>query len=370
MTYDIPFVDLQAQQAEVHEAVMADIDQVVRSGAFIGGEHVAAFEGEYAAHAGSSHCVGVANGTDALEIALRAGGVGSGGEVILPANTFVATAEAVVRAGATPVLVDVDPLHLLLDPDRLEAALTSRTRAVIAVHLFGQMAPMEKIREALNDRDILIVEDAAQSQGASRGGVRSGSWGTIAATSFYPGKNLGAGGDAGAITTDDEDLAARARLVANHGSERKYIHEVLGFNSRMDAVQAVLLRHKLRRLDVWNAMRQEAALRYSELLSDCEQVLLPQAMEGNEHVWHLYPIRIPERDEVLAALEKNGIGAGIHYPVPVHLTPAFHYLGHAPGSFPVSEAAAREMVSLPMFPHITPEQQSAVVEVVRLALGR
>jgi dTDP-4-amino-4,6-dideoxygalactose transaminase len=365
MTFDIPFVDLRAQQAEVHQAVMEDLERVFRDTGFVGGPEVVAFEEEYARYTGVSHCVGVANGTDAVEIALRAAGIGPGCEVILPANTFIATAEAVVRAGATPVLVDADEATLLIDPDQVARAVTPRTRAVVAVHLFGQIAPVEQIAGVLDGADVVLIEDAAQSQGATRGGVRSGALGLVAATSFYPGKNLGAGGDAGAVTTNDEELAARARLLSNHGSEHKYVHETMGFNSRMDAVQAVVLRHKLRHLDAWNLMRQSAARRYSELLAGCEDLVLPVPMKGNEHVWHLYPIRVPNRDEVMSALQKNGIGAGIHYPVPIHLTPAYQELGLAGGNYPVTEAAALQMVSLPMFPHITASQQEAVAEVIR-----
>lgn len=370
MTPDIPFVDLRAQQAEIHEAVMEDLERVFREAGFVGGPEVEGFEEEYARYTGVSHCVGVANGTDAVEIALRAAGIGSGCEVILPANTFIATVEAVVRAGASPVLVDADETTLLIDPEQVARAVTPRTRAVIAVHLFGQIAPVEQISDVLEGADVILIEDAAQSQGATRGGVRSGALGLMAATSFYPGKNLGAGGDAGAVTTNDEELAARARLLSNHGSEHKYVHETMGFNSRMDAVQAVVLRHKLRRLDAWNLMRQRAARRYSELLAGHEHVVLPATLEGNEHVWHLYPIRVPDRDEVMSALQKNGIGVGVHYPVPIHLTPAYQELGLGQGDFPVTEAAALQMVSLPMFPHITDLQQEAVVEVIRGVLGQ
>lgn len=367
-TAPVPFLDLVAQQAEVLDDVMADLAEVMASAGFVGGPHVADFEREYARFIGVDHCVGVANGTDALEMALRAVGVGPRDEVILPANTFVATAEAVSRIGAVPVLVDVDRDALLMDPDAVSSAVSSRTRAVIPVHLYGQMAPVELVQSALRERDVAVVEDAAQSQGASRHGIASGGAGRIAATSFYPGKNLGAGGDAGAVTTDDADLANRVRLLGAHGSATKYVHEVLGFNSRLDAIQAVVLRHKLRRLKPWNEMRRVAADRYFRLLSEVPGVTLPNVLPGNIPVWHLYVVRVPKRDAVLSSLHEAGVGAALHYPSPVHLTPAFADLGYAAGDFPVAEEAAHTLLSLPMFPHITSAQQDLVVEALSTAL--
>jgi dTDP-4-amino-4,6-dideoxygalactose transaminase len=370
VTKSVPLVDLTAAQAEIAQDLAADIDRVLSTASFVGGADVADFEREYAEFVGVRHCVGVANGTDALELALRAVGVGPGEEVVLPANTFIATAEAVVRAGATPVLVDVDPRTLLVDPDRLPAALTPRTRAILPVHLFGQLAPVEDVLRAVDGRDIVVIEDAAQSQGAMRWGVGSGAVGRLAATSFYPGKNLGAAGDAGAVTTDDDALSARVRLLGNHGSRQKYVHDEVGFNSRLDAIQAVVLRHKLRRLPQWNALRRQAARRYAEMLGDIEKIVLPATAEGNEHVWHLYVVRVPDRDGVVSQLNARGIGAGIHYPVPLHLTGAFSPLGFGRGSFPVSEAAADEILSLPIYPHITVDQQERVVTALLEALGR
>lgn len=369
MDQPIPLVDLRAAQAEIADALAPDMQQVLATAGFIGGEHVAAFEEEYAAFCGVRHCVGLGNGTDAVELALRAVGVGPGHEVILPANTFIATAEAVARTGGTPVLVDVDPGTLLMDPDRLSSAITARTRAVVPVHLYGRLADMNDVHRAVEGRDVVVVEDAAQSQGATRDGVVSGAAGRIAATSFYPGKNLGAAGDAGAVTTDDDDLARAVRLLGNHGSEVRYVHETLGFNSRLDALQAVVLRHKLRRLPDWNEQRSAAALRYGELLADIAKVGLPAPADGLEHVWHLYVVRVPDRDLVLGHLNERGIGAAIHYPVPVHLTGAFQDLGGGVGSFPVAEAAAEEILSLPMFPHLTPDQQERIATALRDVLG-
>ncbi|MGJ7442284.1 DegT/DnrJ/EryC1/StrS family aminotransferase [Aquipuribacter sp. MA13-6] len=363
----VPLVDLAAQQQEIDEEVFVGLREVFDRTSFIAGPPVGAFEAEYARFVGARHCVGVANGTDALELAFRAVGVGPGDEVVLPANTFIATAEAVVRVGALPVLVDVDPEYLLLDVGAARAAVGPRTAAVVPVHLFGQVAPVEEL-DVLRAAGMPVVEDAAQSQGARRHGRSAGQLGTVAATSFYPGKNLGAAGDAGGVTTDDDEIASAVRLMGAHGSRRKYDHEVVGFNSRLDTVQAVVLSAKLRRLAGWNERRRKAAARYDHLLSGLEAVRLPSTAPGNEHVWHLYVVRVPERDRVLAALNAAGVGAGIHYPVPVHLTGAFAHLGLGPGDFPVAEQAAREMISLPMFPHITAEQQAFVVEALDAAL--
>jgi len=256
-----------------------------------------------------------------------------------------------------------------MDPDAVAAAVTSRTKAVIPVHLYGQPADVKSLRRALPRDEIRVVEDAAQSHGASRWGVRSGALADIAATSFYPGKNLGAAGDAGGVTTDDPDLAMQVRRLASHGSTRKYVHDVVGFNSRLDTIQAAVLRHKLRALPRWNEMRREAAGRYADLLGSMEKVQLPTVLEGNVHAWHLYVVRVPDRDNVLARLHENGIGAGLHYPYPLHLTEAFASLGKKPGSFPVAERSAGEIFSLPMFPHITADQQARVAEALRTAIG-
>jgi dTDP-4-amino-4,6-dideoxygalactose transaminase len=365
----IPLVDLAAQHTAVAEEVAEGWRQVLAKTSFIAGPQVAAFESEYAAFTGARHCVGVANGTDAIEVALRALGVGQGDECILPANTFVATAEAVARAGATPVLADcADDGTYLLDVSAAEAALTPRTRAIIPVHLYGQAAPVERLLPLAKRAGAWVVEDAAQAQGARRKDRSAGVLGHVAATSFYPGKNLGAYGDAGATVTDSSELAARMRMIADHGSRRKYDHEVIGVNSRLDALQAVVLSAKLRRLAGWNAARRAAALRYDQLLAGVAEVVRPRVLDGNEHVWHLYVVRVPDRDQVIKELHAAGIGAGIHYPVPVHLSSAFVGLGYAEGAFPVAERAAREVLSLPLFPEITPAQQERVVSALIAAV--
>jgi len=364
---DIPLVDLQASHAEIAEEVRQGFDRVLTGGAYIKGPDVTAFEQEYAAFSGVRHAVGTANGTDALELALRALELPAGGGVVLPANTFVATAEAVVRAGLRPVLVDVDPEHLLIDPAAAAEALPEAV-ALVPVHLNGQLAPMGELLALAGHRP--VVEDGAQSQGARQHDRVSGSWGRISATSFYPGKNLGAYGDAGAVVTDDADLAAAVRLIGDHGSGRKYVHERFGFNSRMDTLQAVVLRAKLRRLPAWNELRRAAAERYDKLLGGLDGVVLPRTLPGNEHVWHLYAVRVERgRDAVLAELQAAGVGAGVHYPVPVHLQPAFRGLGYGEGAFPVTERAAGEILTLPLFPQITEAQQTRVADALARAVG-
>ena len=357
----IPLVDLAAAHAEVAAEVEIGFKRIIAETAFVGGAEVAAFEQEYAAFTGVPHCVGVANGTDALELALRAVGVGPGAEVILPANTFIATAEAVARTGATVVLVDCDPHTYLIDVDAALAAVTPATRAIVPVHLYGQLAPVEQLRAGT---DVAIVEDAAQCQGATRFGRGAGVDG-IAATSFYPGKNLGAYGDAGAVVTASEELATTVRTLGSHGGLKKYTHDLIGVNSRLDGLQAVVLRAKLARLADWNARRRAVAARYDELLTGLD-VVTPVTLDGNEHVWHIYCIRVPRRDEVVSRLNAAGIGAAIHYPLPIHQTGAFAHLG---GSFPNAEAAAPEILSLPIYPQITPEQQARVAEALTAALA-
>ena len=363
----IPLVDLRAAHAEVAAEIQAGLDDVIARAAFIKGEVTAAFERDYAAFSGVTHCVGVANGTDAIELALRAAELPAGSEVIMPANTFVATAEAVVRAGLRPAFADVDPDYLLLDPASLASTLAENTSAVLPVHLFGQLAPMAPIAKVAGGHGAVVVEDAAQAHGASQDGKSAGKFGVLAGVSFYPSKNLGAYGDAGAVLTDSAEHAHRVRLLADHGSERPYEHVAIGFNSRLDAVQAVVLRAKLARLTAGNAARRQAAERYRELLADLPEVILPATAPGNEHAWHLYVIRVPRRDHVLKFLHEKGIQAGVHYPVPVHLQPAFRKFGFAPGDFPTAEAAAGQLLSLPMYPQITVAQQRRVAGALRRA---
>jgi dTDP-4-amino-4,6-dideoxygalactose transaminase len=365
----IPLVDLRAQHEQVADEIAEGFRRVLDETSFILGGDVAQFEAEFAAFSGVDHCIGVGNGTDALELALRALDVGAGDEVILPTNSFIATAMAVVRAGATVVLVDSDPRYHLIDVDQAAARIGPKTKAVIPVHLFGQVAPMEGLGEATESRGIPLVEDAAQSQGARRNRQAAGGLGAIAGTSFYPGKNLGAYGDGGAVTTNDAGLAGRVRHLRNYGSEVKYHHPEEGFNSRLDTLQAVVLRVKLRRLAEWNEQRRQAARRYDELLGHRDDVVLPSTLDGNEHIFHLYVVEVDDRDDVLGRLQQAGVGAGVHYPVPIHLQGAFAALGHGPGAFPVAEAAAGRILSLPLFPGITADQQARVVEELEKALS-
>jgi dTDP-4-amino-4,6-dideoxygalactose transaminase len=374
----IQLVDLGSAHAEIADEVEDGFKRVFATTGFVGGPEVAAFEQEYAAYSGVQYCVGVANGTDALELALRASGVGRDDEVVLPANTFIATAEAVVRAGAKPVLVDCDPDTQLIDVDAALAAVGPRTAAVVPVHLYGQHAAVERLEVKLATSGTRIVEDAAQCQGATRHGRGAGA-GTdrpaIAATSFYPGKNLGAYGDGGAVLTDDAALAEHVRALANHGGTGKYRHDRIGFNSRLDALQAVVLRAKLRRLPDWNDARRAAAARYDALLADVDGVVSPVADPGNVHVWHLYVVRLDvfegdqsRRDALIAHLAAEGIATGIHYPAPVHLTPAFEHLGHGPGDFPNAEAASARILSLPLHPHLTESDQVRIVSALSAGL--
>ncbi|MEV6292879.1 DegT/DnrJ/EryC1/StrS family aminotransferase [Streptomyces sp. NPDC051896] len=367
----IPLVDLKAAHEEVADEVRAGFERILAGTAFIGGDEVRRFERAYADFGGVAHCVGVANGTDAVELALRASGIGPGDEVVIPANTFIATAGAVARTGARPVLADCRPDTYLLDPQAALEAVGPATRAVVPVHLYGQMADVPTLARQLPDR-VKVVEDAAQCQGATRDGRTPGSGG-IAATSFYPGKNLGAYGDAGAVLTDDEELAGLVRAIANHGGVAKYRHDVPGFNSRLDGLQAVVLRAKLARLADGNAARRAAAARYDTLLADLTaagRIVLPTTAAGNVHVWHLYVVQVTgaDRDDIVGKLNAEGIGAGVHYPAPVHLTPAYRHLGHARGDFPHAEKAADRILSLPLYPQITPDQQQRVVDTLTHAL--
>lgn len=365
----IPLVDLKLQHRQIAGEISEGFQRVFEGTSFILGPEVAEFERGFAAISGIRHCVGVANGTDALELVLRALEIGAGHEVILPVNTFMATALAVARTGAVPVLVDCDPVYQLIDVRQAGSRVNGRTRAIIPVHLFGQMAPMEQLLDLATSARVALVEDAAQAQGARRNGTSAGGFGIGAGTSFYPGKNLGAYGDAGAVLTNSNAIADSVRALRNYGSDAKYHHPRTGFNSRLDTLQAVVLLAKLRHLEEWNQARRAAAARYDTILGGLPGVTLPATLTGNEHVFHLYVIRIPRRDDVLRRLEGAGIGAGIHYPVPIHLQGAVRELGYKRGDFPVAEKAAQEILSLPLFPGITVEQQERVVQELKRVLS-
>jgi dTDP-4-amino-4,6-dideoxygalactose transaminase len=359
-TTGVPMLDLGYQTAIVADEVNSGFARVIAANEFILGPDVAEFEREYASYLDVGHVVGVGNGTDALVLALRAAGIRRGDEVVLPANTFVATAEAVVLVGAIPRFVDCGEDYLI-DLDSLADAVSHRTRAVVAVHLYGQVAPIERIRAIVGD-DVVIVEDAAQSQGARSGDRWAGALGDVAATSFYPGKNLGAFGDAGAVMTGSEAIADTVRALRNHGGLRKYEHTRIGTNSRLDTLQAVVLRAKLARLDEWNDQRRAVAARYTSALDAVDRVSAPVGTPGVDHVFHQYVVQVDDRDRVLAELNRAGIGAGVHYPVPVHLLPAFDRFSPGMGAFPTAEAQAGRILSLPVYPGLTEAMQAQVVD--------
>jgi len=369
----IPLVDVRAGHAEIADAVREGFERVLDSSIFVLGPEVSAFEEEFARFVGCRCCIAVSNGTDALELALRAAGVGAGDEVLVPVNTFVATALAVVRAGAKPVFVDCESEHLLIDERAIEPLLTPRTKAIIPVHLYGQMTAMGPILEVADGRGLHVIEDFAQAQGARQGSRAAGAIGSLGATSFYPAKNLGAYGDAGAVVTSDPDLAESLRGLRNHGGTRKHHHPRAGFNCRMDALQAVVLRAKLKLLAGWNALRRDAAGRYDRLLRDLAPARAVARLPGNEHVYHLYVLKLEgrsiDRDRIVQRFHESGIEAAIHYPTPLHLTGAFSGLGYRRGDFPVAEKVAGRILSLPIFPQITADQQERVVACLRRTLS-
>ncbi|MBF0624027.1 MAG: DegT/DnrJ/EryC1/StrS family aminotransferase [Magnetococcales bacterium] len=341
---------------------MEAVERVLSRGDFIKGEELSLFEAEFAAFSGVAHAIGCASGTDALHLGLRALGVQPGDEVIMPAMTFVATALGITLTGARPVLVDVDPETGLIDPDAVRRAITPRTRAILPVHLFGQCAAMDVLAGIATERGLWLVEDAAQAHGARHGERRAGSMGVVGCFSFFPGKNLGAFGDGGLVTTNDPALADRIALLGNWGSRRKYHHEEMGFNSRLDTLQAAFLRIKLRHLDEGNAARRRHAQRYDEALGDLPHIRLTRHDAGS--IYHLYVIRTPARDEVLARLHAEGIQAGVHYPFAVHQLQAYRWLGHVTGDFPVAEDWARHSLSLPIYPELPEDTAQRVARLL------
>lgn len=357
---EVPFVDLAAEHAAYRDEMDAAMAGVIDSCSFVLGDEVAAFEDAFAAYCGTAHAVGVDSGFSALELMLRAYGIGPGDEVITTANTFVATAAAIDAAGARPVLVDVDPVTQCMSPDGFAAAITPRTKAVVPVHLFGRVAPMDPIVEVANRHGLLVFEDACQAHGARYRGRRAGALGHAAAFSFYPSKNLGALGDGGMITTDDPEVAERLRMLRNVGSAEKYIHEIRGFNRRLDTIHAAVLAIKLDHLDTVNDRRRDAAAAYSALLADLP-IDLPRPAPFGEHVYHLFVVETEQRDELQELLKQRGVSTGIHYPVPIHLQPGYRWLGYGEGDFPVAERLARQILSLPMFPTIDLAQIAYVV---------
>ena len=364
----IPFLDLKAHHDPIRAEVMAALNEVIDQNSFAGGPFVTRFEEQYANFCDAKYCVGVANGTDAIWLALLAKGIGHGDEVITVPMTFMATAEAITYAGAKPVFVDIDPSTYTMDVGRVSAAITPRTKAIIPVHLFGQCADMDPIMAIAAKRGLAVIEDGAQAQGARYKTRKAGSMGHACATSFYPGKNLGAWGEDGAITTKDAQLRDRMFMFREHGQKKKYFHDVIGWNGRMDGMQGAVLSVKLKYLEKANAGRRRAAARYQELLSGTENLILPREAAYAGHVFHIYPVQVPKRDAIMQRLSEKGIGTGIHYPVPVHLQTAYSSLGHKPGDFPISESCANAFLSLPMFPELTDDQITIVAEELRSAV--
>jgi len=365
----VPFLDLTAHHQPIREQLDAAIRDVIDSNAFAGGPFVAAFEREFAQYCGSSFGIGVGNGTDALWLSLLALGVGPGDEVITVPSTFMATAEAISFCGARPKFVDIDEQTYTLDAGLLESAITPRTKAIIPVHLFGQCADMDPIIEIASRHGIPVVEDACQAHGALYKGRKAGSLGATGCFSFYPGKNLGALGEAGAIVTNDKELAGKIQVLRDHGQHRKYHHSCVGWNARMDGIQGAVLSVKLKQLDVCNVRRHSHGLLYDQLLGDAEEIITPFEAPHNRHVYHVYAVRVKNRDAIMQALGEKGISCAIHYPIPVHLQEAYQFLGHKEGSFPVAERCAEEFLSLPMYPELTKGQIHAVAQELKLCLS-
>jgi dTDP-4-amino-4,6-dideoxygalactose transaminase len=361
---NIPFVDLQSQYQSIKEEVDPAVLAVMKRGDFVLGGAVAEFERAFAEYCGVQYCVGVDSGYSALELIIRAYEIDPGDEVITAANTFIATTLAISNTGATPVLVDCDSHTYNIDATKIEAAITPRTKAIMPVHLYGQTADMDAIAAMARKHGLLVFEDAAQASGARYKGRRAGSLGNAAAFSFYPGKNLGAYGDGGAVTTNDATIAEKIKLLRNIGQKVKYYHEVKGFNHRLDTMQGAVLKVKLPHLDAWNASRRRAAATYADLMSDLP-LITPTTADYAEHIFHLYVIRVSEREGLMEHLKEKGIATGLHYPIPIHLQPAYIELGYKRGDFPVTESYAETIVSLPIFPELDDEKVAYVVGAIR-----
>ena len=360
---NIPFLDIQASYHELKSEIDAAVQRVLASGWYILGAEVDAFEQDYAAYCGVQHCVSVANGLDALHLALRAMDVGPGDEVIVPSNTYIATWLAISQCGAVPVPVEPVEATYNLDPAKIEAAITSRTKVILPVHLYGQAADLAPILAIAKKHSLRVLEDGAQAHGARYRGQRVGGHGDAVTWSFYPGKNLGALGDAGAVTTNDPEIADRIRVLRNYGSRVKYVNEVQGYNSRLDPLQAAALRVKLPYLDAWNARRAAVAELYTSSLGN-SGLVLPAVLDGADPAWHLYVVRSPDRDALQARLTQAGIGSLIHYPIPPHLQQAYAGAGFTAGQFPLAESMAEQVLSLPMGPHLGREQQLRVIAAI------
>jgi len=362
----VPFVDLKAQYLSIKDEIDRAIANVINDTAFIGGKYLESFEQNYAREYGLKYVVGVANGTDALFIAMKALGIGPGDEVITVCNTWISTSETISLTGAKPVFVDIEPDYYNINTDLIEQKITERTKAIIPVHLYGQPANIEKVVEIARKHNLYVIEDCAQAHFAEFNGKYAGTFGDIATFSFYPGKNLGAYGDAGAVATDNEDLALMMRMFSRHGALKKHDHRIEGINSRLDGLQAAILDVKLKYIHEWNRRRLEHALYYNKLFEqNVPQVVTPKIRPGAKHIFHLYVIRTPRRDELKEFLAQNGISTAIHYPKILPLQPAYAYLGHKAEDFPVASQYQEQILSLPMYPELTTEQIEYVVEKVK-----
>jgi dTDP-4-amino-4,6-dideoxygalactose transaminase len=369
-SHSIPFLNLKTQHQTLKAEILSAVSEVLDSTAFAGGQFVTKFEEEFAAYCGTKCAVGVGNGTDALWFALLALGIGPGDEVITVPNTFIATAEAITYCGAKPVFIDVDEETYTMDPRLIERAITPRTRAIIPVHLYGQMADMDPILQIARKHNLFVIEDACQAHGATYKGRIAGSMGDVGCFSFYPGKNLGACGEAGASVTNSVELRNKMAMFRDHGQAKKYYHSVVGWNGRMDGIQGAILSIKLKHLRDWTDSRRSHAKAYSAALSHVPGVLAPKEAADRTHVFHLYVLRVKNRDAMLKTLAERGVNCAIHYPVPLHLQEAYSSLGIRPGSLPVSERCAQEIISLPMFPELTAADIEKVVsEIAALAPG-
>jgi len=364
MNPNVPFLDLKAQYHTIKDEVNEAILSVVESCAYAKGPAVKDFQKNFAEYCGAKYAVGVANGTDALYLALRAVGIRPGDEVITTPDTFIATTEAITQSGAKIVFVDINPKTYNIDVSKIEEKITSKTKAIIPVHLFGQPADMEQILSIARKHNLKVIEDAAQAHGAFYNGKRVGTFGDVACFSFYPGKNLGAYGDGGAVVTNNQEIATQVEKIADHGSLKKYIHEIEGVNSRLDSIQAAVLNIKLKYLDQWNESRRKNAYIYNEMLKNVDGVTTPDELENTKPVYHLYVIQVKNRDGLQQKLTEAGIASGIHYPYPLHLTPAYEYLGLKKGSFPVAEKCADQFLSLPMYPELTELQIQKVYDAI------
>jgi len=361
----VPFLDLKVQYRQIEAELKPVLEDIMANGAFIGGPQVEAFEKEFAAFCGGGYCVGLNSGTDALRFALMAAGVGPGDEVITVPHTFIATTEAISQAGATPAFVDIDPATCCIDVNQIQRRITSKTRAIVPVHLYGQPADMDPISEIASKHHLAVIEDACQAHGALYKGHAAGSMGTAGCFSFYPGKNLGAFGDAGAVVTGDDRLAQTIRMLREHGQSRKYYHDMEGYTGRLDAIQAAVLRLKLKRLADWNRARRDNAALYTKLLADVPSITVVKEADFAQSVYHLYVILVDDRDGLQAFLAEKEVGTGLHYPLPLHLQKAYSSMGFKKGDFPVSECTAERLLSLPMYAELTTEQIEYVVDCIR-----